>query len=278
MSPVVWSSRFGTFLWPILAWIMALLFFFPIFWMVLTSFKTDADAVKPEFLFFFTPTLENYFNMTENYDYWRFAINSGITSVFATLFTLSVGVPAAYAMAFNPSRHTKDILVWMLSTKMLPAAAVLYPMTFLTKNMLGLFDTHFLVILVLSLINLPIVIWMLFTYFKEIPKEIIEAGKMDGVSFWGEMGDIVLPLAWGGLASTALLCFIFCWNEAYWTVRLTTTDAATLSKLIEGNRAPEGLFFGRLSAVSTAAVGPIVVLGWFCQKQLVRGLTFGAVK
>jgi sorbitol/mannitol transport system permease protein len=278
MSPFVRSSRFGTFFWPILAWVLALLFFFPIFWMVLTSFKTDADAVKPEFLFFFTPTLENYFNMTENYDYWRFAINSGITSVFATLFTLSVGVPAAYAMAFNPSRHTKDILVWMLSTKMLPAAAVLYPMTFLTKNMLGLFDTHFLVILVLSLINLPIVIWMLFTYFKEIPKEIIEAGKMDGVSFWGEMGDIVLPLAWGGLASTALLCFIFCWNEAYWTVRLTTTDAATLSKLIEGNRAPEGLFFGRLSAVSTAAVGPIVVLGWFCQKQLVRGLTFGAVK
>ncbi len=278
MSPVARSSRFGTFLWPILAWVLALLFFFPIFWMVLTSFKTDADAVKPEFLFFFTPTLENYFNMTENYDYWRFAINSGITSVFATLFTLFVGVPAAYAMAFNPSRHTKDILVWMLSTKMLPAAAVLYPMTFLTKNMLGLFDTHFLVIMVLSLINLPIVIWMLFTYFKEIPKEIIEAGKMDGVSFWSEMGDIVLPLAWGGLASTALLCFIFCWNEAYWTVRLTTTDAATLSKLIEGNRAPEGLFFGRLSAVSTAAVGPIVVLGWFCQKQLVRGLTFGAVK
>ena len=119
---------------------------------------------------------------------------------------------------------------------------------------------------------------MLFTYFKEIPKEIIEAGKMDGVSIWGEIKDIVLPLAWGGLASTALLCFIFCWNEAYWTVRLTTIDAATLSKLIEGNRAPEGLFFGRLSAVSTAAVGPIVVLGWLWQKQLVPGLTFGAVK
>ena len=272
------ATGFGKILLPILAWVVALLFFFPIFWMVLTSFKTDADAVKPEFLFVFSPTLENYLNMTENYDYWRFAVNSTITSVFATLFTLAVGVPAAYAMAFDPSRHTKDILVWMLSTKMLPAAAVLYPMTFLTKNMLGIYDTHFLVIMVLSLINMPIVIWMLFTYFKEIPKEIIEAGKMDGVSIWGEMRDIVLPLAWGGLASTALLCFIFCWNEAYWTVRLTTTEAATLSKLIEGNRAPEGLFFGRLSAVSTAAVGPIVVLGWFCQKQLVRGLTFGAVK
>ena len=272
------SLKLKHILRPAFAWVIALMFFFPIFWMVLTSFKTDADAVKPEFLFMFTPTLDNYLNMTENYDYWRFATNSIITAVLATIFTLFVGVPAAYAMAFDPSRHTKDILVWMLSTKMLPAAAVLYPMTFLTKNFLGIFDTHFLVVLVLSLINLPIIIWMLFTYFKEIPKEIIEAAKMDGTTAWGEMRHIVLPLAWGGLASTALLCVIFCWNEAYWTVRLTTTDAATLSKLIEGNRAPEGLFFGRLSAVSTAAVGPIIVLGWFCQKQLVRGLTFGAVK
>ncbi|MEL6965893.1 MAG: carbohydrate ABC transporter permease [Pseudomonadota bacterium] len=278
MAIVAQQSNFGRIFWPVLAWSIAIIFFFPIFWLVLTSFKTDADAVKPEFLFSFTPTFENYVNMTQNYDYWRFASNSVITSVFATLLTLVVGVPAAYAMAFQPSRHTKDILMWMLSTKMLPAAAVLYPMTFLTKNFLGIYDTHFLIIVVLSLINLPIVIWMLFTYFKEIPKEIIEAGKMDGVSIWGEMKDIVLPLAWGGLAATALLCFIFCWNEAYWTVRLTTTEAATLSKLIEGNRAPEGLFFGRLSAVSAAAVGPIIILGWFCQKQLVQGLTFGAVK
>ena len=278
MAVITGKSKLGDVLWPTIAWVVALIFFFPIFWMVFTSFKTDADAVKPEFLFAFTPTLENYTNMTENYDYWRFAINSVITASFATLFALVVGVPCAYAMAFNPTKRTKDVLVWMLSTKMLPAAAVLYPMTFLTKNILGVFDTHYLIILVLCLINLPIVIWMLFTYFKEIPKEIIEAGKMDGVSTWGEIKDILLPLAWGGLASTALLCFIFCWNEAYWTVRLTTTEAATLSKLIEGNRAPEGLFFGRLSAVSTAAVGPIVVLGWFCQKQLVQGLTFGAVK
>jgi len=278
MAAVAQTTPLSRILWPALAWTIALIFFFPIFWLVFTSFKTDADAVKPEHLLFFTPTLENYANMTENYDYWRFAINSVITATFATAFALAVGVPAAYAMAFDPSRHTKDILVWMLSTKMLPAAAVLYPMTFLTKNMLGLFDTHFLIIVVLCLINLPIVIWMLFTYFKEIPKDIIEAGKMDGVSTWGEIKDILIPLAWGGIASTALLTFIFCWNEAYWTVRLTTIDAATLSKLIEGNRAPEGLFFGRLSAVSTAAVGPIVVLGWFCQKQLVQGLTFGAVK
>jgi sorbitol/mannitol transport system permease protein len=278
MATVAQHSKLSNFLWPVLAWAIALIFFFPIFWLVFTSFKTDQDAVNPEFLFSFTPTLENYTNMTQNYDYWKFAINSVITSSFATLFALAVGVPAAYAMAFDPSRHTKDILMWMLSTKMLPAAAVLYPMTFLTKNTLAIFDTHFLVIFVLCLVNLPIVIWMLFTYFKEIPKEIIEAGKMDGVSTWGEIKDILIPLAWGGIASTALLTFIFCWNEAYWTVRLTTFNASTLSTLIEGNRAPEGLFFGRLSAVSTAAIAPIVILGWFCQKQLVAGLTFGAVK
>jgi sorbitol/mannitol transport system permease protein len=278
MATISQRSTFNKVMWPVAAWTIALIFFFPIFYLVLTSFKTDQDAVNPDLLWRFTPTLENYTNMTENYDYWRFAINSVITSSFATLLALVVGVPAAYAMAFDPSRHTKDILMWMLSTKMLPAAAVLYPMTFLTKNFLGIFDTHFLVIVVLCLINLPIVIWMLFTYFKEIPKEIIEAGKMDGVNTWGEIKDILIPLAWGGIASTALLTFIFCWNEAYWTVRLTTIDAATLSKLIEGNRAPEGLFFGRLSAVSTAAIAPIVILGWFCQKQLVQGLTFGAVK
>jgi len=209
MATIDQTSRFGKIFWPLLAWTVALIFFFPIFWLVFTSFKTDVDAVKPEYLFKFKPTLENYLNMTDNYDYWRFAINSVITSTFATALALIVGVPAAYAMAFNPSRHTKDILVWMLSTKMLPAAAVLYPMTYLTKNFLGIFDTHFLIILVLCLINLPIVIWMLFTYFKEIPKEIIEAGKMDGVSTWGEIKDILIPLAWGGVASTALLCFIF---------------------------------------------------------------------
>ena len=108
MAAVTQTSKIGKVLWPVLAWTIALIFFFPIFWLVFTSFKTDADAVKPEYLFLFTPTLENYTNMTENYDYWRFAVNSVITSTFATGFALIVGVPAAYAMAFDPSRHTKE--------------------------------------------------------------------------------------------------------------------------------------------------------------------------
>lgn len=263
----------------IAAWAVGLVIFFPILWIFILSFKTEGDAIKaPLEMIFSGWTFESYATVQERSDYFKHFFNSIAISVGSTLLGLIIAVPAAWAMAFVPGRRTKDVLMWMLSTKMLPAAAVLYPMTFLTKNILGIYDTHFLLVVVLCLINLPIAIWMLFTYFKEIPKEIIEAGKMDGVNTWGEIKDILLPLAWGGLASTALLTFIFCWNEAYWTVRLTTTDAATLSALIEGNRAPEGLFFGRLSAVSTAAVGPIVVLGWFCQKQLVKGLTFGAVK
>ena len=162
MAIVAQTSNFGKIFWPALAWIIAIIFFFPIFWMILTSLKTDADAVKPEYLFFFKPTFENYLNMTENYDYWRFAVNSILTSVFATIFSLFVGIPASYAMAFNPTRNTKNILVWMLSTKMLPAAAVLYPMTFLTKNFLNIYDTHFLIILVLCLINLPIVMRIIY--------------------------------------------------------------------------------------------------------------------
>ena len=253
--------------------------FFPILWILILSFKTEEDAIRAplEVLFGSGWTTDSYGAVQARSDYFKHFMNSVTISVGSTLLGLIIAIPAAWSMAFVPAKQTKNVLMWMLSTKMLPAAAVLYPMTFLTKS-LGLFDTHFMVIVVLCLINLPIVIWMLFTYFKEIPKEIIEAGQMDGVNTWGEIKEILIPLAWGGIASTALLCFIFCWNEAYWTVRLTTTEAATLSKLIEGNRAPEGLFFGRLSAVSAAAVGPIIVLGWFCQKQLVQGLSFGAVK
>ena len=258
---------------------LGFLMFFPILWILILAFKTEEDAIRAplEILFGSGWTMESFGTVQARSDYFKHFSNSVIISVGSTFLGLLIAVPAAWSMAFVPSKHTKNVLMWMLSTKMLPPVGVLVPIYLLFRDT-GLLDSRFGLTIVLMLINLPIIIWMLFTYFKEIPKEIIEAGKMDGVSSWGEIRDIVLPLAWGGVASTALLCFIFCWNEAYWTVRLTTTEAATLSKLIEGNRAPEGLFFGRLSAVSTAAVGPIVVLGWFCQKQLVRGLTFGAVK
>ena len=277
MTVAVNQSTFSKVFWPVLAWTVAIVFFFPIFWMVFTSFKTDADAVKPEHLFLFTPTLENYLNMTENYDYWRFAKNSVITSVFATAFTLIVGVPSAYAMAFDPSRHTKDILMWMLSTKMLPPVGVLVPIYLLFRDF-NLLDTRIGLTIVLMLINLPIIIWMLYTYFKEIPVDILEAARMDGATLREEILYVLTPMALPGIASTVLLNIILAWNEAFWTINLTASNAAPLTAFIASYSSPEGLFYAKLSAASIMAIAPILIMGWFSQKQLVRGLTFGAVK
>ena len=269
----LWSGRAAI----TAAWIAGILMFFPIFWMVLTSFKTELEAIAAPPTIIFDPTLENFFLIQERTDYTRFAWNSIITSVGGTALAMAIAVPAAYAMAFFPGRRTKDILLWMLSTKMLPAVGAMMPI-YLISQKLGLLDTRTVLVVIYAMINLPIVIWLLFTYFREIPPEILEASRMDGTSTFNEIVEIVIPLSWGGVASTALLSIVLLWNEAFWSINLTSSDAGTLTALVASFSSPEGLFWSKLSAVSTAACAPIVALGWFCQKQLVQGLTFGAVK
>lgn len=259
------------------SWIVALLFFFPIFWMVLTSFKTELQAIAVPPMLVFEPTLENFALIQERTDYTKFAWNSIVTSVGGTLLSMLIAIPAAYAMAFNSGRWTKDILMWMLSTKMLPAVGVLMPI-YLISQKLGLLDTKFVLVVIYAMINLPIIMLILFNYFREIPKEILEASRMDGASVYAEITEVVMPLAWGGIASTALLSIVLCWNEAFWSINLTASDSGTLTALVASFSSPEGLFWAKLSAVSTLACAPIVVFGWLCQKQLVQGLTFGAVK
>ncbi|WP_170479905.1 carbohydrate ABC transporter permease [Ruegeria arenilitoris] len=261
-----------------LAWAVGLLIFFPILWTILTSFKTEAQAIASPPLFLnFNWTLENYAIVQERSDYMRFLWNSVIIAGGSTLLGVIVAVPAAWAMAFVPSKRTKDILLWMLSTKMLPAVGVLYPI-YLLFIRLGLLDTRGGLVVVLMLINLPIIVWMLYTYFREIPGEILEAARMDGATLKEEILHILTPMAVPGIASTVLLNFILAWNEAFWTLNLTAVDAAPLTAFIASYSSPEGLFFAKLSAASTMAIAPILILGWFSQKQLVRGLTFGAVK
>ncbi|MBA4324652.1 MAG: sugar ABC transporter permease [Rhodobacter sp.] len=260
------------------AWAVALVIFFPVLWMILTSFKTEASAVAmpPQFLSA-DWTLENYSDVWARSDYPRFFWNSVVIAVGSTLLGLMIAIPAAWAMAFVPGRKTKDLLMWMLSTKMMPAVAVMIPL-YLIFQQLGLIDTRIGLVLVLMLMNLPIIIWMLYTYFKEIPGEILEASRMDGASLWGEIVYVLTPMALPGIASTMLLNIILAWNEAFWTIVLTTTNAAPLSAFIASFSAPQGLFYAKLSAASAMAILPILILGWFSQKQLVRGLTFGAVK
>jgi len=261
-----------------ITWFFAFLIFFPILWMVQTSFKSEVDAfAMPPKFFFFDWTLENYSIVQERSNYLRFAANSIILSGGATLMGLLIGIPAAWSMAFAPTKNTKQILLWMLSTKMMPAVGVLVPIYLLFRDW-GLLDTHIGLIGILFLGNLPIMIWMLYTYFKEIPGEILEAARMDGATRWKEIVYVLAPMAVPGIASTVLLNVILSWNEAFWTLNLTTTKAAPLTAFIASYSSPEGLFWAKLSAASTLAVAPILILGWFSQKQLVRGLTFGAVK
>ncbi len=260
------------------AWSVALLICFPVLWTILTSFKTEVSAVaSPPQLFTADWTLENYAEVWQRSDYPRFFWNSVVLSVGSTILGLLIAIPAAWSMAFVPGPRTKDLLMWMLSTKMMPAAAVLIPM-YLIFQRTGLFDSRIGLVLALMLMNLPVIVWMLYTYFKEIPGEILEAARMDGASLKNEIIHVLTPMAIPGIASTMLLNIILAWNEAFWTITLTTTKAAPLSAFIASFSAPQGLFYAKLSAASTMAIAPILILGWFSQKQLVRGLTFGAVK
>ncbi|NRF70239.1 carbohydrate ABC transporter permease [Aquincola sp. S2] len=259
------------------AWSVALLLFFPLGWLLLTAFKTELQAIAVPPLVVFTPTLENFHEVQERSDYLLYAGNSLITSLGSTLLGLLIAVPAAYSMAFFRSRHTKDILMWMLSTKMMPAVGALVPIYVLAQKS-GLLDTRLALVIVFTLSNLPIMVWMLYSSFKDIPHEILEAARMDGATLWQEFSRVLLPLSVGALASTGLLCLVLSWNEAFWALNLSSAKAGTLATLIASYSSPEGLFWAKLSAASLLAIAPIVVFGWFSQKQLVQGLTFGAVK
>jgi sorbitol/mannitol transport system permease protein len=261
-----------------IAWLIGLTLFFPVLWTILTSFKAEGEAIAtpPSFLFF-DWTLENYVEVQRRSNYLRHAMNSVVISLGSTLLGLLVAIPAAWAMAFSPTRRTKDVLMWMLSTKMLPAVGVLMPIYVICQG-LGLLDSLVSLVVILMMMNLPIIVWMLYTYFKEIPGEILEAARMDGASLGKEIVHVLTPMAVPGIASTLLLNIILAWNEAFWTLNLTASQAAPLTAFIASYSSPEGLFWAKLSAASTLAIAPILVMGWFSQKQLVRGLTFGAVK
>ena len=260
------------------AWTIGLAIFFPILWTILTSFKTEAEAIaSPPSFFLFDWTLENYAVVQERSDYFRHFMNSVIISIGSTVLGLIIAIPAAWSMAFVPTRRTKHVLMWMLSTKMLPPVGVLIPIYLIFRDT-GLLDTRTGLVIVLTLVNLPIIIWMLYTYFREIPGEILEAARMDGASLRSEIVHVLMPMAVPGIASTLLLNIILAWNEAFWTLNLTAAKAAPLTAFIASYSSPEGLFYAKLSAASTLAIAPILIMGWFSQKQLVRGLTFGAVK
>jgi len=259
----------------VFAWGIALFLFFPLFWVGITAFKTEGQAIAGQL--FFSPTLSSFAEVQERSNYLLFARNSLITSLGSTILGILIAVPAAYSMAFFPTKRTRDILLWMLSTKMMPAVGALMPVYVMAQTV-GMLDSLTALVIVFTLSNLPIMVWMLFSAFKEVPKDILEAVRLDGATVWEEFRWVIMPLTMGGIASTGLLCLVLSWNEAFWSLTLTSANAGTLASLIASYSSPEGLFWAKLSAASLMAIGPIIVFGWFSQKQLVQGLTFGAVK
>lgn len=270
--------RLSSALLTLLAWAAALALAFPLLWALLTSFKPELDAIAfpPRFVRF-PWTLDNYREVLAGGDYREALGNSLVVAGGSSALALLLGVPAAWAMAFAPTTRTRGLLLWMLSTRMLPPVGALIPV-FLFYRDWGLLDTHAGVILLLAAGNLPIAVWMLYSSFREVPAEILEAARMDGAALWQEVLVVLAPLALPGLASTFFLIFTLAWNESFWTLNVATTDAAPLTAFIAAFSSPQGLFWAKLSAASMLAVAPVLVIGWLCQRQLVRGLTFGAVK
>jgi sorbitol/mannitol transport system permease protein len=268
-------KKSGALIFGILGWLIAIIIFFPIFWMTITAFKTERGAYSPDIIFM--PTLDSFKDVFARSNYLSFVLNSLYVSVGSTLVCFIFAIPAAYKMSFFPTLKTQSRLLWMLSTKMMPAVGVLVPIYFLFKGA-GLLDNVFGLIIIYTLMNLPIAVWMSYTYFCEIPAAILEAGRIDGATLWQEIWHLLRPMTLPGLSSTGLILIIFAWNEAFWSINLTAANAAPLTAFIASYSSPEGLFFAKLSAASLLAVAPIMVLGWLTQKQLVQGLTFGAVK
>lgn len=257
--------------------VLALVIFFPIFWMFLTSFKTEADAFIFPPLLIFQPTLDNYQIALVQSKYFEQLLNTLVITGFSTFVALILGVPAAYSLAFYPTRRSNFTLMWMMSTRMLPPVGVIVPLYVIFRS-LSLFDTHSGMIILFTAMNLPLVVWMMHSFLSDLPYEILEAARIDGVTLWQEFRSVILPLALPGLMATILLCFIFSWNEFFLAFNLTITRAAPLSVFIASFKTSEGLFWAKMSAAATITALPVVIAGWVAQHQLVRGLTAGAVK
>jgi sorbitol/mannitol transport system permease protein len=274
------ESRWGTAALGIVTWLVAALFFFPVFWMVLNSFKTELVAnTKP--VLFFEPTLDRWQAVTEStpglLDFGEAFYNSFFIVIASTAIVLVLAIPAAYALAIYPVKNWRDALFFFISTKFLPIVAAILPLWIIARN-LGLLNSHLILIILYTAMNLPLAVWMLNSFFREVPRELIEAAQMDGTGLWGQIKDVMLPIVAPGLAATALLCFIFAWNEFFLAVQLNPVESSTVPVWVSTNVTTRGNFMAKLSAASTLAVLPVVIAGWIAQKRMIRGLSMGAIK
>jgi sorbitol/mannitol transport system permease protein len=257
-------------------WLVVFVFFFPVLWMWLESLKTEPQAASSPPTIFFLPTLSTFQEVLSG-DFPPFFINSAIASITSTFLVLVLGLPAAYALAIRPVKRTQDVLFFFISTRFLPFAASLVPLYLLARD-LQLLDNILALILIYTTINLPLGVWLLRSFLLEIPPDLFEAARVDGAAFRHEILRIVVPLIAPGLAATSLICLIFSWNEFFFAVNFTSSVAATAPIFLVGFISGRGLFYAKLAAAATLSSLPVLLAGWIAQRQLIRGLTLGAVK
>jgi sorbitol/mannitol transport system permease protein len=257
-------------------WLVVFVFFFPVLWMWLEGLKTEPQAASSPPTLFFVPTLASFQEVLSG-DFPPFFINSAIASIGSTILVLVLGLPAAYALAIRPVKRTQDALFFFISTRFLPFAASLVPLYLLARD-LQLLDNIFALTVIYTTINLPLGVWLLRSFLLEIPHDLFEAARVDGAAFRHEILRIVVPLIAPGLAATSLICLIFSWNEFFYAVNFTSSVAATTPIFLVGFISGRGLFYAKLAAAATVSSLPVLLAGWIAQKQLIRGLTMGAVK
>lgn len=272
----VGQSRLSRFVLAVVAWGAAIVFFFPIFWMVLISFRDERDAAASPPVFLAPFTFDRYQEVFSR-GIGQFITNSVLAAGVSTLLVLCLAFPAAYALTIKPVKRWQDVLTFFLSTKFLPAIAALLPLYLIVKQ-LGMLDNVFTLMVLYLAMNLPLAVWMLRSFLSEVPTEVVEAAEMDGCGTIRMFFRVLLPMVLPGLGATALIAFIFAWNEFLLAVTLTATQAATAPVYLVGFITSEGAFLASLSSVAVVVSLPVVIAGWLAQDQLVRGLSLGAVK
>lgn len=269
-------NRLGKSALTVTTWVIAILFVFPVIWMALTAFKQEADAATDPPKLFFTPTLEQIAGIIDR-GFLPYLGNSAFVTVLSTLAVLALGIPAAYALSLAPVKNTSNALGFFLSTKMLPVVAAIIPLYVISQNF-ALLDNVWALVVLYTAMNLPLAIWMMRSFFLEVPKEMIEAGRIDGANLPTLLRKVILPVVAPGIAATALICVIFSWTEFFYAVNLTAARAGTVPVFLVGFITSEGLYWAQLSAAALMASLPVMIIGWIAQNHLVRGLSMGAVK
>ncbi|MFJ9248694.1 carbohydrate ABC transporter permease [Streptomyces sp. NPDC101776] len=264
----------------LVAWLLGIVFFLPIAWMALTSFHSETDAATNPPSFRAALTLDGYrefFGTGGGASPWPALVNSLVASVASTLFVLLLAFPAAYALSIRPVRKWTNVLFFFLSTKMLPVVAGLLPIYLFAKNA-GMLDNIWLLVILYTSMNLPIAVWMMQSFLAEVPVAVIEAAQIDGARLPTILARVIAPISLPGIAATALICFIFSWNELLFARVLTGVVAETAPVFLTGFITSQGLFLAKVCAASLVISLPVLAAGFAAQDKLVQGLSLGAVK